>query len=56
MRPHRDFLTITDCTKAELDALFALAGRMKSGEYRKRPLAGKALAMLFMKASTRTRV
>ncbi len=56
MRPHRDFLTITDFTKSETDALFTLAQRMKAGRYRKRPLAGKALAMIFMKASTRTRV
>ncbi|HVZ48403.1 MAG TPA: ornithine carbamoyltransferase [Gemmatimonadaceae bacterium] len=56
MRPHRDFLTIADFTKGELDALFALAARMKAGRYRKRPLAGQALAMIFMKSSTRTRV
>ena len=56
MRAHRDFLTVADFTKAELDALFALAARMKAGKYTKRPLQGKALAMLFMKASTRTRV
>lgn len=56
MRQHRDFLTIADLTKDELDALFALAARMKSGAYRRRPLVGKALAMIFMKASTRTRV
>lgn len=56
MRPHRDFLTVADFTKSELDALFELAARMKAGRYRKRPLAGQALAMVFMKASTRTRV
>lgn len=56
MRPHRDFLTVADFTKPELDALFALAARMKAGRYRKRPLAGQALAMIFMKSSTRTRV
>ncbi len=56
MRPHRDFLTIHDFTKPELDALFALAARMKAGKYKKKPLAGKALAMIFTKSSTRTRV
>lgn len=55
-RPHRDFLTISDFSKEELDGLFALAARMKAGRYTKRPLAGKALAMIFMKSSTRTRV
>jgi ornithine carbamoyltransferase len=55
-RPHRDFLTITDFSRPEIDGLFALAERMRTGRYTKRPLAGQSLAMLFMKASTRTRV
>jgi ornithine carbamoyltransferase len=55
-RPHRDFLAIPDFTTAELHALFDLAARMKAGKYSARPLAGKSLAMLFMKPSTRTRV
>ena len=54
--PHRDFLAIPDFSAAELVALFDLADRMRRGEYRDRPLAGKTLAMIFMKASTRTRV
>src|SRR5688500_19105502 len=29
---------------------------MKAGRYRERPLAGQSLAMIFMEASTRTRV
>ncbi|MBK8248444.1 MAG: ornithine carbamoyltransferase [Gemmatimonadetes bacterium] len=53
---HRDFLAIPDFTTAELHALFALADRMRAGAYDRRPLAGKSLAMIFMKASTRTRV
>lgn len=56
MKPHRDFLALTDFTPSELRALFALADRMRRGEYRLRPLEGMALAMLFMKSSTRTRV
>lgn len=56
MRLHRDFLTIHDFAKPELDGLFALAAAMKSGGYTKRPLAGKTLAMIFSKSSTRTRV
>ncbi|HET9013257.1 MAG TPA: ornithine carbamoyltransferase, partial [Gemmatimonadaceae bacterium] len=55
-RPHRDFLAIPDFSRDELLALFALAERMRRGEYQKKPLAGKTLAMIFMKASTRTRV
>lgn len=55
-RNHRDFLAIPDYSREELLALFDLAERMRSGEYRDKPLAGKSLAMIFMKASTRTRV
>ena len=53
---HRDFLAIPDFTKSELEKLFALAERMRTGRYRKKPLAGKTMAMIFMKSSTRTRV
>ena len=53
---HRDFLAIPDFSTAELLALFDLAERMRTGSYDRKPLAGKTLAMIFMKASTRTRV
>jgi ornithine carbamoyltransferase len=53
---HRDFLAIPDFSRAELLALFDLAERMRRGEYMRKPLEGKTLAMIFMKASTRTRV
>ncbi|HEY0243873.1 MAG TPA: ornithine carbamoyltransferase, partial [Gemmatimonadaceae bacterium] len=49
-------LAIPDYSREELLALFDLAERMRSGEYTDKPLAGKSLAMIFMKASTRTRV
>src|SRR3954471_24655807 len=55
-RKHRDLLQIPDFSAKEIDKLFALAERMRSGKYTKKPLAGKSLAMIFMKASTRTRV
>jgi ornithine carbamoyltransferase len=55
-RNHRDFLAIPDYSREELLALFDLAERMRKGEYKDKPLAGKSLAMIFMKASTRTRV
>jgi ornithine carbamoyltransferase len=54
--PHRDFLAISDFSTEELHALFDLADSMKNRTYTLRPLAGKSLAMIFMKASTRTRV
>lgn len=53
---HRDFLAIPDFSPAELEALFDLAESMRTGAYDKKPLAGQSLAMIFMKASTRTRV
>jgi len=52
----RHFLAIPDFSRAELDRLFALAESMRSGAYAKKPLAGKSLAMIFLKSSTRTRV
>jgi ornithine carbamoyltransferase len=52
----RDFLAIPDYSSAELLKLFELAERMRSGSYNDKPLAGKSLAMIFMKSSTRTRV
>ncbi len=55
-RSQRDFLAIPDFSREELLSLFDLAERMRRGEYRARPLEGKTLAMIFMKASTRTRV
>ena len=52
----RDFLTVTDLSRDDIVRLFDLAGRMKSRAYRETPLAGKTLAMIFAKSSTRTRV
>jgi ornithine carbamoyltransferase len=56
LRPHRDFLNVSDFSAHETFALFALAERMRAKVYDARPLAGMALAMIFMKSSTRTRV
>ncbi len=52
----RDFLAVTDLARDEIPRLFDLAKRMKTGAYRETPLAGKTLAMIFAKSSTRTRV
>ena len=54
--PKRDFLAIPDFSTPELERLLDLAGRMKRGEYKARPLEGKSLGMIFGKTSTRTRV
>lgn len=55
-KDHRDFLAIPDYSGKELLGLFELAERMRNGAYGDKPLAGKSLAMIFMKSSTRTRV
>ncbi|MGH7506731.1 MAG: ornithine carbamoyltransferase [Longimicrobiales bacterium] len=52
----RDFLAIPDFQTDELYDLLRLAGRLKRGELGGSPLAGKTLAMIFEKSSTRTRV
>ncbi|MGH7483341.1 MAG: ornithine carbamoyltransferase [Longimicrobiales bacterium] len=56
MQEHRDFLAIPDFTTEELYELLRLARRLKAGESRERPLAGRTLGMIFEKSSTRTRV
>jgi ornithine carbamoyltransferase len=56
MKSPRHFLAIPDFSRSELLAVFDLAARMKSGDYREKPLAGKTLGMIFAKSSTRTRV
>jgi ornithine carbamoyltransferase len=52
----RDFLTLPDFSRAELEATLELAEQMKRGSFTDRPLHGKTLAMIFAKSSTRTRV
>jgi ornithine carbamoyltransferase len=52
----RDFLAIPDLSREELIRVFDIADAMRAGSYTRKPLAGKTLAMIFMKASTRTRV
>ncbi len=54
--PKRDFLKMSDLSREEVSTLLGLAADLKSGRFRGTPLAGKTLAMLFTKSSTRTRV
>jgi ornithine carbamoyltransferase len=54
--PERDFLTFEDISAPQLNAILELARRMKSGDYRDKPLAGKTVGLIFAKSSTRTRV
>ena len=56
---NKDFLCLTDWSRADLDAIFALTRDLKARHQRGEPhrlLAGKTLAMIFDKSSTRTRV
>jgi ornithine carbamoyltransferase len=56
MADKRDFLAIPDFATDELYELLALARALERGDRTDRPLAGKTLAMIFEKSSTRTRV
>ena len=55
-RRKRDFVSIPDFSTEELYETLDLAADLKSGREAGRPLAGKTLAMIFTKSSTRTRV
>jgi ornithine carbamoyltransferase len=52
----RHFLKLSDFTSTELRGLVARAQQMKRRPLASRPLAGRTLAMIFAKSSTRTRV
>lgn len=52
----RHFLTLRDLAPSELRELLVRARRLKSGEEGGPILAGRTLAMIFRKSSTRTRV
>lgn len=52
----KHFLSIKDLAATEAMDLVLRAKEMKDADYRSDLLAGKTLAMIFEKASTRTRV
>jgi ornithine carbamoyltransferase len=54
--PKTDFLAVTDLARAEVLDLFRSTKELKSGGRSDPLLAGKTLAMVFTKSSTRTRV
>lgn len=57
MDPNEHFLSIADWSRSRLEAALDLADRLKADpDACGRPLAGKTLAMIFTKSSTRTRV
>lgn len=54
--PPRHFLTLTDLTPPEVEALLDLGMAMKAGRWSGTPLVGRTVGLLFAKSSTRTRV
>jgi ornithine carbamoyltransferase len=54
--PKRGFLALTDFSRGEIQGLMDRAAELKAGARTQTALAGKALALLFAKSSTRTRV
>ncbi len=59
MQGKRDFLSLADYSRDEVMALLERGAQMKSGRIpddESSPLSGKSIAMIFEKASTRTRV
>ena len=55
----KDFLALSQFSKAELDAIFALTKELKKKQktgVEHHLLKGKTLAMIFEKSSTRTRI
>ncbi len=54
----KDLLTVEEISRQDLSRIFRLASKMKEqrSSFRKKPLAGKSVGMIFSKSSTRTRV
>jgi ornithine carbamoyltransferase len=52
----RHFLDLCDFDRATLRRILDLAATIKAGKFTRQPLAGRTLALLFEKPSTRTRV
>jgi ornithine carbamoyltransferase len=52
----RHFLDLCDFDRATLRRILELAAAIKAGKFARQPLAGRTLALLFEKPSTRTRV
>ncbi|NBS44013.1 MAG: ornithine carbamoyltransferase, partial [Acetobacteraceae bacterium] len=53
--PPRHFLELMDLEPAVLRRMLDLGARAKRGEIAGKPLAGKTIALIFEKPSTRTR-
>lgn len=56
MISQKDFISIKDLKKQDIEEIFILAERLKKGDITGEPLKGKSLALIFQKPSNRTRV
>lgn len=52
----RDFISLTDYSGEELEALLTFAEKIKSGKSKKKYISGKTVGLMFGVASTRTRI
>ncbi len=52
----RDLLSITDLSRADIDAVLEAGARAKGGAHPGRPLEGRCVAMIFQRPSNRTRL
>jgi ornithine carbamoyltransferase len=52
----RDLLSITDLSRADIDAVLEAGARAKGGGHLGRPLEGRSVAMIFQRPSNRTRL
>ena len=54
----KDFLTLQDITRDDLEKIFELSAKLKKerGDQNFKPLTGKSVGLIFAKSSTRTRI
>ena len=54
----KDFLTLQDITRDDLEKIFELSAKLKKerGDQSFKPLTGKSVGLIFAKSSTRTRI
>lgn len=52
----KDLIDIIDLTKKEIEEIFELALKLKSGQYKDKPLLNKTICLIFQKPSNRTKI
>lgn len=56
MLSKKDLIDIIDLTKEEIEEIFELASKLKSGQYKNKPLLNKTICLIFQKPSNRTKI